>query len=156
MNKKSPSISDVSIREYKESDKTALIALLRLNTPQYFSHEEEADFLSYLKSEIELYFVVEDEHSIVGCGGINFLANNTVGVLSWDILHPDHQRKGIGTLLAEHRIELLNSQKKVTTIRVRTSQMACEFYRKIGFDLLEVKKDYWSKGYDLYDMNYVR
>ena len=43
------------IREYRETDKNAVIDLIRQNTPEYFALEEEADFSNYLDSERELY-----------------------------------------------------------------------------------------------------
>ena len=47
------------IREYRETDKNAVIDLIRQNTPEYFALEEEkADFSNYLDSERELYFVL--------------------------------------------------------------------------------------------------
>lgn len=42
------------IREYRETDKNAVIDLIRQNTPEYFALEEEADFSNYLDSEREL------------------------------------------------------------------------------------------------------
>jgi ribosomal protein S18 acetylase RimI-like enzyme len=42
----------------------------------------------------------------------------------------------------------------ITTIMVRTSQLAYKFYEKNGFILKEIEKDYWAKGFDLYSMTY--
>ena len=70
------------IREYRETDKNAVIDLIRQNTPEYFALEEEADFSNYLDSERELYFVLLFNKEIVGCGGINFTDNKTTGKIS--------------------------------------------------------------------------
>ncbi len=54
------------IREYKNSDKEVVLNLLRLNTPKYFSPDEEKDLIYYLENEIDYYFVLEINNQIVG------------------------------------------------------------------------------------------
>jgi [ribosomal protein S18]-alanine N-acetyltransferase len=144
----------VFIRKYRPDDKNKILDLFRMNTPAFFSPNEESDLIFYLEHEIELYFVVEVKNEIVGCGGINFKEEGTVGLLSWDFLHPDFQGRGIGTTLLNHRLELLKSIPEVKKIRVRTSQHANSFYEKGGFVRKETVKDYWAKGFDLYLMEY--
>jgi [ribosomal protein S18]-alanine N-acetyltransferase len=143
------------IREYKTSDKEAVLNLLRLNTPKYFSPEEEAGFVYYLDHEIESYFVVEMKGLVVGCGGINFAENKKTGVISWDIFHPDFQGQSLGSRLLKYRIEKLKGSGNVQRIIVRTSQLAYKFYEKSGFKLTEITEDYWAKGFHLYCMEYA-
>ena len=147
--------NSITIREYKSIDKSSVMNLIRLNTPEYFAPEEENDFSNYLDNERELYYVLLFNEKIVGCGGINFAENKTIGKISWDILHPEYQGKSLGTRLLEYRIEKLESIKSVQKITVRTSQIAYQFYEKQGFELKEIKKDYWAKGFDMYKMEYL-
>jgi ribosomal-protein-alanine N-acetyltransferase len=146
----------ITIREYQSKDKNEVINLLRLNTPEYFAVDEEEDLNKYLETEIELYYVLLYDQKIVGCGGINFVNNNISGRISWDIIHPDHQGKSLGTKLLKHRIDKLNSIEGIDKITVRTSQFAYKFYEKQGFELIEIKKDYWAEGFDMYNMEYKR
>ncbi|MDQ3191018.1 MAG: GNAT family N-acetyltransferase, partial [Bacteroidota bacterium] len=74
---------------------------------------------------------------------------------SWDILDPNYQNKGLGSLLLKFRIEKLKEFKSLKRITVRTSQFAYKFYEKNGFELKEIIKDYWAIGFDLYNMNYL-
>jgi len=144
----------ITIREYETKDKNEVINLIRLNTPKYFAVDEEGELNKYLESERELYYVLLHDQKLVGCGGINFADNNTTGKISWDILHPDYQGKSLGTKLLKHRIDKLNSINGVQKITVRTSQVAYKFYQKQGFELFEIKKDYWADGFDMYNMEY--
>ena len=144
----------ITIREYQTKDKNEVINLIRLNTPKYFAVDEEEDLNKYLETEIELYYVLLYDQNIVGCGGINFSDNNTKGKISWDIIHPNYQGKYLGTKLLKHRIEKLNSIDGINKITVRTSQFAYKFYEKQGFELIEVKKDYWAEGFDMYHLEY--
>ncbi|MFN0188993.1 MAG: GNAT family N-acetyltransferase [Bacteroidia bacterium] len=147
-------MAGVFIREFIQEDKNNVLDLFRLNTPAFFSPEEEKDLIYYLDNEIEKYYVVLIDGKIAGCGGINFKENGEIGLLSWDFLHPHNQRMGVGTALLNHRIEILKSIPSVKKIRVRTSQHAYTFYEKGGFVLFEKIKDYWAVGFDLYSMEY--
>lgn len=144
----------VFIRDYVHQDKEKILELLRLNTPTFFSPNEEADLIFFLDNEIEKYFIAEVEAEIVGCGGINFKEDGSVGLISWDFLHPNFQRMGIGKALLHYRLKLLKSMPQIKTIRVRTSQHANSFYEKGGFVLKEKVKDYWAEGFDMYLMEY--
>ncbi len=154
----------IIIREYKETDKQELIKLIQLNTPVYFEASEEKEFIEYLENKREDYFVIEDKATkqLLGCGGINYFHNNVVGRdtnngkhnlgrLSWDIIHPDFQGFGLGKKLVLYRIEYIKS-KDIKIIVVRTSQLAYKFYQKLGFETEKIEKDFWAKGFDLYQM----
>jgi ribosomal protein S18 acetylase RimI-like enzyme len=148
-------MKDILIREYKDADKQSLIDILRHNTPQYFSPEEERDLSHYLENEIEYYFVLELNKQVVGAGGFNFSGDETTGKISWDIIHPDFQGKSLGSTLLKYRIEKLKAFASVEQITVRTSQLVYQFYEKSGFELIEIVENYWAKGYHLYKMRYV-
>lgn len=143
-----------TIRKYIDTDQEKLVEIFRLNTPTYFAEEEEADLMYYLENEIEEYYVLEVEGMIVGSGGINFKEEKTQGYISWDLMHPDFQAKGLGRLLLNFRVEKLKSYANIQKIIVRTSQLVYKFYEKGGFTLTECVKDYWAEGFDLYKMEY--
>ncbi len=140
------------IRAYIPSDKPALIKLIRLNTPTYFDKEEETELAHYLDNQLEDYFVIEQYNKIIGCGGINYELENKTAIISWDIIHPQQQGKGIGKNLLTFRINKIKKTKLYTQIIVRTSQHTFKFYNKLGFVLLQTSKNYWAKGIDLYYM----
>ena len=142
---------DPGIRTNRQN---AVINLIRLNIPKYFAPTEETDLNYYLDHERELYYVLLFDGQIVGCGGINFEDNKTTGKISWDILHPQYQGKSLGSQLLKYRIEKIKVIDSIQKITVRTSQLAYKFYEKQGFELNEVKEDYWAKGFDLYRMEY--
>ena len=142
------------IREYLPADKVAVLNLIKLNTPAFFAEEEMEDLSTYLDKEVELYYVLLVDGKIVGCGGINFAENKTIGRISWDMIHPAFQGKSLGKKLLKHRLEVLRSIPTVQKITVRTSQVAYKFYEKQGFVLNEIKKNYWAEGFDMYKMAY--
>lgn len=120
----------VIIREYLPTDKEAVMNLIKLNTPDYFAEKEAADLNKYLDKEIELYYVLLVDGTVIGSGGINFAENKTIGKISWDIIHPDFQGKSLGTKLLKYRIEVLKTIPGIQKITVRTLQVAYKFYEK--------------------------
>lgn len=140
------------IRKYFDADKDSVIKLLRLNTPKYFAPDEEADLINYLENHVDNFFLLTKEDAIIGCGGINFADDGKTAEISWDIVHPESQGKGHGTLLLAFRIEEMLKKPNFQKITVRTSQLVFPFYEKHGFKLIQVQKDYWASGFDLYQM----
>lgn len=141
------------IREYSESDKLSVIKLLQLNTPEYFDPSENVEFEDYLDNTREDYFVVLRKSKIVGAGGINYFPDENTARISWDMIHPEYQGKGVGKELIQYRIGLIKaSSKNIELIVVRTSQLTHKFYKKMGFVLDKVEQDFWAKDFDLYQM----
>ena len=140
------------IRTYKPEYQDALIELIQLNTPTYFDKEEEADFKTYLKKGTEDYFVILQNKKPIACGGINYEPKTKTAIISWDIVHPDFQGKGVGKKLLLFRINKIKAMNLYPQIIVRTSQFTFKFYETFGFKLVEYTKDYWAKGIDLYYM----
>ncbi|MFD2999702.1 GNAT family N-acetyltransferase [Pontibacter toksunensis] len=143
------------IRAYTSNNKEELLILLRLNTPQYFDVSEEADFIEYLDHRLEDYFVVEEDGQIIGSGGINYFPESKLARISWDVVHPDFQGKGVGKRLMLHRIEHIRKNPAIDFIVVRTTQRVYPFYEKMGFKLEKTEKDFWAKGFDLYQMRKI-
>ena len=140
------------IRQYLKKDKSRIIDLLRLNTPKYFDASEESDLVNYLENEVEEYFVYEENLEIIGAGGINYFDEDRIARISWDIIAPKSQGKGVGKKMTQYRIHHLRENPKIEFIIVRTTQLAYKFYEKMGFDIEKVEKDFWAKNFDLYQM----
>jgi ribosomal-protein-alanine N-acetyltransferase len=141
------------IRTYHPNDKDCLLKLLKLNVPEYFAEEEISDFEKYLEHKIESYFVIELTGEIIGAGGINFDNAHDAAKISWDVVHPKFQGKGAGRQLLQYRLNLIKVLG-ITNISVRTSQLAYKFYEKNGFGLVNIVRDYWGEGFDLFEMNH--
>ena len=142
----------IRIRVFQNDDLPAVLDLFRHHVPEAFAPTEEADLVTYLRREREDYFVITENSVIIGAGGINYFPEERIARLSWDLLHPTAQGRGIGRALVHHRIEHIREIGAYETVVVRTSQMAYRFYEKVGFKLIKAKPNYWADGYDLYIM----
>ena len=141
------------IRKYQPTDKQSVLELLRLNTPHFFSPNEEKDLILYLDHHAGNSYVVEMDDIIVGIGGFNLTDDGATARLSWDIFHPQTRRMGLGTTLTNFRIQRIMEIPGVMTLSVRTSQFAYKFYERFGMEIREIVKDYWDVGFDLYRLD---
>ncbi len=141
--------SRLKIRPFTVADRVEVINLLRLNTPQYFNKSEEEDLEDYLENKTEDYFVAELDDVIVGAGGINYFPAEKTARISWDIVHPGYQKKGIGKQLLLYRLEKLRPLTSVKKIVVRTTPLVAGFYENFGFKTERVEKNFWAQGFDL-------
>lgn len=142
----------LNIRPYHSNDKSQLMALIRLNIPDYFAPDEEADFEEYLEHHLDYYFVVEVDDIILGSGGFNRTEDMKTAKISWDLFHPDCHGKGLGSALTRFRIQEIQKLEGIQLISVRTSQLVYPFYEKFGFETKEIVKDFWDIGFDLVRM----
>ncbi|SFT34598.1 N-acetylglutamate synthase, GNAT family [Lishizhenia tianjinensis] len=143
------------IREFHVKDTTPLLELFDANTPKYFHPEEKEDLKHYLENEVENYFVYTFENGLVAAGGINYKPEEHTAILSWDIVHPEFQGKGIGSELVKHRLHFIAQQRIYSRCIVRTSQLVYPFYLKHNFKLISKHPDFWAKGYDMYYMKLI-
>lgn len=67
---------------------------------------------------------------------------------------PDMRRKGVGTMLMERFLEAsIKKGAKVLSLEVRKGNVAAmEFYKKLGFQPIDVIKGYYNDGEDAYQM----
>lgn len=151
-------LNDSVIRKYISSDKASVVELLILNTPAFFEPSEQKLFENYLEKLSDNYFVLEnDAKEIVAVGGINLHVDSTDSArLAWDIVHPNYQRKGLGTKLLKFRLNQIHKNyDTIKKVYVRTSQFVYNFYEKEGFELMEIQDNYWADGYHLYKLVYT-
>lgn len=141
----------MQLRRYRSSDLDQLISLFLLNTPAFFCPEEQEGLRHYLQQEVEDYFVIEEDGKLLASGGCNVI--ESTGRLSWYLVHPDSQGKGLGRQLALHGMQVLRDNPAVQHIEVRTSQLVYPFYEKLGFVLRFTEDNYWGQGMHLYHMD---
>lgn len=138
----------MNVRNYHINDLNALILIMKKNIPVYFAPSEIIDFITFLKSvEYHRYKVVEVEGQIIGgCGLLE--QEGGIGKISWIMFDPDYQRSGMGTNIVN---ELIQEYFKTGGSKVvaYTSNVAYLFFKKLGFQSVYSKADYWGKGLDL-------
>jgi ribosomal protein S18 acetylase RimI-like enzyme len=149
-------MNNIVIHDFNQKHIDRLLDLIRFNTPKFFAAHEEQEFKDYLENHTELYYVYEKDGTILGCGGVNFSDDKKEAFMSWGMVHPDFQGKGIGTIMTNHRLDILKKMTDLEKITLKTSQKTNVFYEKLGFETVFTKKDFWAKGLDLVQMEYFQ
>lgn len=144
----------LTILPYQPADKNQLLTLISLNTPHNFAPEEASDFSQYLDNYVDEYYVLRNGEQIIACGGINYFPEQSKAHISWDMVHPELHRKGLGKMLLQFRLDRIKKRTDISTIIVNTSQLAEAFYAVNGFTKISEVKDYWAPGIHLVKMLY--
>lgn len=139
------------IRPFTNADREALVQLFRMNAPRYFDPGEEGDYIEYLNTHPESYFVYENAGNIWGAGGYHCTVESQ-GVISWFIIHPAKKGLGFGTSLVKYCLESLAHRPGITSVIVKTSQMVAPFFSRFGFHTREIMPNFWGGDLDLYLM----
>ena len=139
------------IRPFTPEDLEGCLGLLESNTPEHFVPGDDTLLSEFLSKTRGHYYVVEEDGRIVACGGMEQEPppEEDVATLCWGIVHADAQRQGIGRALTEHRLQqFLPGHPQVRRVRVNTTQKVQGFYERLGFKVVEVKRDHYAEGLD--------
>ncbi|MGO8705248.1 MAG: hypothetical protein ACLQVA_15670 [Candidatus Brocadiia bacterium] len=140
-------------REYTKNDRDALVAVLRLNVPKYFSKKDVTDFQQHLcdrQWDGHIVFLGEEDR-VIGCA--SYYRKSSTGIrLSWMFFAPNvvgHHRivpafqEYLRTICAR-----LNVRCSSVTFSLNTTPLVARLMSKIGFAVLETVKDGYGRGYD--------
>jgi hypothetical protein len=108
----------VKERSFDERDMEACLSIFDSNCPPYFALDEREAFEhwlvcqgktlenAYKNTSVETYRVIENEAGeLVGCGGYYLNLDQTEARFAWGMIRKELQHHGIGTYLAQQRIE---------------------------------------------------
>ncbi len=142
----------MTIRSYKIEDRESLMKIFKSNTPKFFDREELQDFQEYLDQRGDTYLTILYKGKIIGGTGYYVKESDASGRISWIFFHPDYSGQGFGKRVVVYCLDILRADPIVKKLVINTSQFACRFFEKFGYELVKIEKDYWGTGLDLYLM----
>lgn len=129
--------------------------------PTIVKHEELVfgnslgeDMLHYelLENQFAEYYVL-DVDGIIGYIGMWCVFEN--GQITNFYIHPSKQGKGYGRQLLTHALNIFKEKVSVVTLEVRKSnERAQEMYKRYGFTVGGIRKNYYKNGEDALLMVY--
>ncbi|CAH8770422.1 GNAT family N-acetyltransferase [Paenibacillus dendritiformis] len=144
----------ISVRPYRDADRSACQELFDSNVPDYFAAVERKDFDAYLDDLKGPYFVMEDETgTIVACGGYAAEEEDpAAAVLCWGMVRRDLHRCGFGRQLLAERLRRIAAEPQYSLVTIETSQYSRGFFERFGFTAERVAPDGFAPGLDLVEM----
>jgi len=134
----------MNIRLVREKDFTTLVHIFKRNTPEYFGVNEIGHFEKYLRelklNSSESYFVMEENKIITGSAGYYIYEEDKLAAITWIFFHPNYHGRGMGKMLVDFLMEKVRETKRVSQIRVRTSQKAYRFFERSDFNSHGLKR----------------
>jgi [ribosomal protein S18]-alanine N-acetyltransferase len=123
----------VHIRPYVPADLDACLELYRLNEPGRFPPGILPEFETYLREGLALFLVIEEEGTIVGCGGIQFVRGpeSEHAHLVFGLIHPERRQSGLGSVLLLARLTTLPDEEWIIGLDAVPSSRS--FYERFGF-----------------------
>jgi len=123
----------VQIREFRESDCEALVAILRANL-QYGDPESEGpDAMRRVSACPAAVFLVAEEGG-VPVGFVRGVYDGSKALIHIVSVHPDHQRRGIGTALVRAAARHFK-ERGATSLAVTVPGDNLAFWKQMSFRL---------------------
>tara|TARA_R110000772_G_scaffold156942_2_gene268174 strand:+ start:2421 stop:2885 length:465 start_codon:yes stop_codon:yes gene_type:complete len=141
----------VHARPYMVADKQACLALFDGNVPIFFDATERAGFAAFLDSPCGVYFILEEDGAVIGCGGFAKEGRGQAR-FTWGMVDQNCHGKGLGRLLAEYRLQAIEDAGDFSEVELFTTKIVAPFFARFGFVVAEVEKDGFAPGLDKVQM----
>jgi ribosomal protein S18 acetylase RimI-like enzyme len=126
----------VKIRRFVPDDVAYLVEILKANGQYSYPEVEGPEaMLRVAKCEAAVFLVAETDSKTIGC--VRAVYDGSRALIHLLSIHPEYQRRGIGTKLVESVIKTLN-ERGSPTISVTVNNSSRGFWDKLGFTELPV------------------
>lgn len=131
----------ISFRRFETADTSNCIELYALNQEDRFPRNYIEKYKQSLAAQKSYYLVGELDNRIVASGAVSYWIREDVVVLAFGLVHPEYQRRGIGTALLLARLALLDPTRYGYRVLIFAVEKAFNFYRRFGFQPAQPWKD---------------
>jgi predicted N-acetyltransferase YhbS len=128
-----------AIRPIKERDIGACEAIYRLNEPARFPPGYFDLFFEKLRGDGSLVLIAEVDGQVRGVGGVRILRIPRIdaAMLGFGMVHPAHQKRGLGTVLLIARLATLPKPQLRWRVHLLTTGGSETFYQRFGFAFMQ-------------------
>jgi len=148
-------MTELRYQDYHSVDYDACIAIFDSNCPKYFSAAEKQGFAEFLLDLPGPYLLLYHKDTLVGCGGYAFNPDTRSADLCWGMIHADFHGKGFGDQLLQDRLNRIQLNPDIQSVRLCTSQKTSKFFQRQSFTTLATEKDGFAPGLDNVEMSVV-
>jgi GNAT superfamily N-acetyltransferase len=146
------SLPTCHIRLLTERDYGSCKAIYQVNEAGHFPVGYDGLFAEWLTSGKSLVVVIETDGRVVAFGGINAMQRKWLNLasLTFGMVHPDHHRKGFGTILLFARLALLPRTLLPWQVMLSPGLTSGSFYSQFGFRFLSRDRDPCGRQVDTF------
>ena len=140
----SSSLPRATVRHYETTDFEACTQIYKDNETGRFPEGYLAHYQEHLYESRARILVIEEEGTVVGTGGISlsrFTDSLRMATLSFGLIRPDRQDRGLGTLLFCSRVAYLTAWRDWLVSMVSAGNGTEAFYQKLGFQHIGEEQD---------------
>ncbi len=122
-------------------DLTDCLEIYKLNKPGRFPEGVIDQYEKCLREQSSYFLVAERNGQIIATGGIAYSQKPYWAMLSFGLVRPDQQEKGVGTALLLARLALLKKSEPVYRVLICALINSLGFYERFGFRRIGTWKD---------------
>lgn len=126
-------LSPRTFRRFDPADLPQCLELYALNEPGRFPMGVKPQYENSLTEGHAYHLVTEDEGRIVASGGVSYVVHDDRVCLSFGLVHPSHQGRGIGTALLMARLAMLKPRRFTYHVFIFAVEASLPYYRRFGF-----------------------
>ena len=122
----------VHFREYAPEDLEACLGIYRSN--QEFLPDPPEKFADFLEQGTSWLLIGEVDGQVVACGGLEILGDTNSATLLFNLVAPQYQRRGIGSLLTLTELTLAPEDHPTALVVLESPVRVESFYHRFGFE----------------------
>jgi N-acetylglutamate synthase-like GNAT family acetyltransferase len=134
-------LSPLTFRRFQISDLPECLEIYKLNEPGRFPEGVLDQYERRLREQSSYFLVAERNGHIIAAGGIAYSQKPHWVMLSFGLVRPDEQGKGVGTALLLARLALLKNNEPVYRVLICAVAKSLGFYERFGFRRIGTWKD---------------
>ncbi|WP_242185852.1 GNAT family N-acetyltransferase [Sphingomonas sp. CARO-RG-8B-R24-01] len=138
-------MSRIEVRDYTETDRSAVLAIFDTNLPEYFGAGDRDWLQETLDEPDGPALIVTVDGEAAAFGGYEVWDHYNKALLYWGMAARRYHRSGLGRLLVfERLIHVIRHADPATRyVTVDTSPLVAPFFERCGFEPTAV----WPEGY---------
>lgn len=143
----------LNFKSYSPVDRDFCLAIFDANCPAFFAANERRDYERFLDSNPAGYEICLWEGKPVGAYGLS-PADTASCVLTWVLLDPDFQQRGIGTEVIQRAIIRARSAGK-SRIEIGASHLSAPFFARFGAKIISLTRHGWGPDMHRVEMQII-
>ncbi len=149
-----------AFRPYTAVDRGPCLTLFDSNCPEFFAHNERADYVAFLDAVGAKavggsgtgYTVIDDGEALVGAYGVCPGTTADECRLTWILLAPAAQGRGLGRAIMARVVAAARAQR-AAWLRIAASHKSAPFFARFGAVVASSTPNGWGPGMHRIDMD---